>query len=110
GRQRDFSLSRFEKSLASIARNGDRAEVLQQLLAAWTGIPFEETEAAERWAEIERLIPALRAKLGSPLGLQTVLLLHLHSRKGLMKEPRLVSEADLAVLRVNAITDPLTGL
>ena len=27
-----------------------------------------------------------------------------------MKEPRLVSEADLAVLRVNAITDPLTGL
>ena len=60
--------------------------------------------------EIERLIPALRDKLGSPLGLQTVLLHHLHSRKGLMKEPRLVSEADLAVLRVNAITDPLTGL
>ena len=29
---------------------------------------------------------------------------------GLLKEPRLVSEADLAVLRVNAITDPLTGL
>ena len=28
----------------------------------------------------------------------------------MLKEPRLVSEADLAVLRVNAITDPLTGL
>src|SRR5206468_202145 len=33
-----------------------------------------------------------------------------HSLKGVLKEPRLVSEAELAVLRVNAITDPLTGL
>ena len=110
GRQRDFSLPRFSKSLSSIARNGGRGEVLRQLLAEWTGLPFEAPEALERWTEIERLIPALREKLGSPLGLQTVLLHHLHSRKGLMKEPRLVSEADLAVLRVNAITDPLTGL
>ncbi len=110
GRQRDFSLSKFSKSLSSIARNGDRGEVLRQLLAEWTGIPFEAPEALERWTEIERMIPPLREKLGAPLGLQTVLLHHFHSRKGLMKEPRLVSEAALAVLRVNAITDPLTGL
>jgi diguanylate cyclase (GGDEF)-like protein len=110
GRQRDFSLTRFSKSLSSIARNGGRGEVLRQLFAEWTGLPLEAPEALERWTEIERLIPALRDKLGAPLGLQTVLLHHLHSRKGLMKEPRLVSEAALAVLRVNAITDPLTGL
>jgi len=110
GRQRDFSLTKFSKSLSSIARNGGRGEVLRQLFAEWTGLPFEAPEALERWTEIERLIPALRGKLGAPLGLQTVLLHHLHSRKGLMKDPRLVSEADLAVLRVNAITDPLTGL
>jgi diguanylate cyclase (GGDEF)-like protein len=110
GRQRDFSLPRFTKALSSIARNGDRGEVLRQLLAEWTGIPFEAAEALERWNEIERLIATLRQKLGAPLGLQTVLLHHLHSKKGLLKEPRLVSEADLAVLRVNAITDPLTGL
>ncbi len=110
GRQRDFSITRFSKALSSIARNGDRGEVLRQLFAEWTGIPFEASEALERWQEIERLIPTLREKVGAPLGLQTVLLHHLHSRKGLMKEPRLVSEADLAVLRVNAITDPLTGL
>jgi diguanylate cyclase (GGDEF)-like protein len=110
GRQRDFSLPRFTKALSSIARNGDRGEVLRQLLAEWTGIPFEAADALERWSEIERLLPSLRQKLGAPLGLQTVLLHHLHSRKGLLKEPRLVSEADLAVLRVNAITDPLTGL
>ncbi len=57
-----------------------------------------------------QLIPKLRASVGAPLGLQTVLLHHFHSQEGLLKEPRLVSESDLAVLRVNAITDPLTGL
>jgi diguanylate cyclase (GGDEF)-like protein len=110
GRQRDFSLPKFQKSLSAIARNGERADVLSQLLADWTGLPFEPEEAEERWSEIERLLPALRLKIGSPLGLQTVLLHHLHTQKGLLKEPRLVSESDLAVLRVNAITDPLTGL
>lgn len=110
GRQRDFSLSKFHKALSAIARNGDRAEVLRQLLTDWTGIPFEADEAGQQWDEIERLLPQLRQQLGAPLGLQTVLLHHLHSQKGLMKEPRLVSEAELAVLRVNAITDPLTGL
>jgi diguanylate cyclase (GGDEF)-like protein len=110
GRQRDFSLPRFAKALSAIARNGDRGDVLRQLLVEWTGLPFEAADALERWSEIERMLPALRQKLGPPLGLQTVLLHHLHSKKGLLKEPRLVSEADLAVLRVNAITDPLTGL
>jgi diguanylate cyclase (GGDEF)-like protein len=110
GRQRDFSLPRFRKSLQAIAHNGDRGAVLSQLLADWTGIPFEAEEALERWEDIERLASGLRQKLGGPLGLQTVLLHHLHSQKGMLKDPRLVSEADLAVLRVNAITDPLTGL
>ena len=84
--------------------------MLRQLLTDWTGIPFDAEEALQRWSEIERLVAGLRGKLGAPLGLQTVLLHHLHSQKGMLKEPRLVSEADLAVLRVNAITDPLTGL
>jgi diguanylate cyclase (GGDEF)-like protein len=110
GRQRDFSLPRFRRSLEAIAHNGDRGEVLRQLLTDWTGIPFDAEEALERWGEIETILPTLREKLGPPLGLQTVLLHHLHSRTGLLKEPRLVSDADLAVLRVNAITDPLTGL
>jgi diguanylate cyclase (GGDEF)-like protein len=110
GRRRDFSLPAFRRTLDSLVTNGDRGELLRQLLADWTGLPFEADEAQERWVEIERLLPELREKLGAPLGLQTVLLHHLHSRKGLIKEPRLVSEEHLAVLRVNAITDPLTGL
>ena len=47
GRQRDFSLSRFEKALAAVA-NGDRAEILRQLLTDWTGLPFETEDAAQR--------------------------------------------------------------
>ena len=105
-----FRCPGFRSCWPSLALNGERADVLRQLLTDWTGIPFEADDAADHWDAIERMLPALREKLGSPLGLQTVLLHHLHSQKGLLKEPRLVSESDLAVLRVNAITDPLTGL
>ena len=65
GRQRDFSLPRFRKSLAEIVHNGERGDILRQLLTDWTGIPFEAEEASQRWEEIERLIPPLREKLGS---------------------------------------------
>ncbi len=81
GRQRDFSLARFEKALSAVA-NGDRADILRQLLTDWTGLPFETEDAAQRWGEIEELLPKLRERLGAPLGLQTVLLHHFHSREG----------------------------
>ncbi len=110
GRQRDFSLPRFQKAFEAAARGEDRDELLRHLLTDWTGLPFTAEEAAESWREIERLYPEMRERLGSPLGLQTVLLHHFHSRVGALDEPRVVSERDLSVLRVNAMTDPLTGL
>jgi len=110
GRQRDFSLVRFRKALTLLARHEDRNEILRQLLTEWTGLPHSAREAEERWKEIERTVDALRKSLGAPVGLQTALLHVFHSRKGLLKEPRVLSERDLSVLRVNAITDPLTGL
>ena len=110
GRQRDFSLQRFQSRLASLEQRAERGEILRRLLTEWTGLPFDPPEAGRRWAEIERRFSEVRRKLGAPLSLQTVLLHHLHSEAGLWKEPRLLSERDLAVLRVNAITDPLTGL
>ena len=109
GRQRDFSLVRFRKELALAARDGERREILRQLLTDWTGLPHGR-EAEERWREIEKTFEAFKGAVGGPVSLQTVLLHHYHTRKGLLKEPRLLSERDLAVLRVNAITDPLTGL
>jgi diguanylate cyclase (GGDEF)-like protein len=44
------------------------------------------------------------------VSLQTAVLHYFHSVEGLLREPRFVTERDLSVLRVNAITDPLTGL
>jgi len=110
GRQRDFSHARFKKQLASLARPEERAEVLRELLTEWTGLPHSAREAAERWTEIEGLTADLRISLGAPVSLQTVLLHYFHSVTGLLKEPRILSGRDLSVLRVNAITDPLTGL
>ncbi len=110
GRQRDFSHARFRKELASLVRPEERPDVLRELLTEWTGLPHSAREAAERWTEIEGLTAELRVSLGAPVSLQTVLLHYFHSVKALLKEPRILSSSDLSVLRVNAITDPLTGL
>lgn len=110
GRQRDFSLPRFRRALETAARTEDRGELLRHVLTEWTGLPFGAEDAAGTWATIEEAFLDLRERMGAPLGLQTVLLHHFHTRAGLLEEPRVVSERDLAVLRVNAMTDPLTGL
>jgi diguanylate cyclase (GGDEF)-like protein len=110
GRQRDFPVARFRKSLNQLARHENKQEILRQLLIDWTGLPHSAREALERWEEVESILETLREALGSPVSLQTALLHNFHSRRGLLKEPRLLSDKDLAVQRVNAITDPLTGL
>ena len=110
GRLRDFSMTRFRKALNQLTPHEERPEILRQLLADWTGLAHSAAEALDRWNEVERVVNDLRKTLGPPVSLQTALLHHFHSRKGLLKEPRLVSDKALTVLRVNAITDPLTGL
>ncbi len=110
GRQRDFSPARFHKTLDSLARPEEKPEVLRRLLTEWTGLPHGTREAEERWEEVERTAAKLREALGPPVSLQTAILHYFHSIAGLLKEPRVVSEKHLSVLRVNAITDPLTGL
>ncbi len=110
GRARNFNLEYFRKSLSEVCRSEDSGEVFRQLLTEWTGLPTGVEEARESWGQIERLFLTLREKLGPPLGLQTVLLHHLHSQTGLLKQPHLVSGRELTLLRFSAITDPLTGL
>ncbi len=110
GRLRNFNLERFKSTLAEASHAEEAGEVLRQLLTEWTGLPIGAGEARQAWGEIERLFSALREKLGPPLGLQTVLLHYLHSQTGLLKQPHLVFGRELSLLRLNAITDPLTGL
>jgi diguanylate cyclase (GGDEF)-like protein len=110
GRERDFPVDRFRKLLAQAAPADRRAELLRHLIAEWTGLRLHPDQAAGVWGEVEQLMTVWRSRLGAPVGLPAILLHYLHGVAGLLEEPRIVSERELSVLRVNAITDPLTGL
>jgi len=110
GRARDFHSGRFRAALAAAAASTSRPVLLRRLLAEWTGITVEDDQAEGIWQQVERVHAQLRRTLGPPVSLQTALLHELHSKRGLLHEPRVVSERDLLTLRGNAITDPLTGL
>jgi len=111
GRARDFSASRFRRDLQAAAREGiSRTDILSRLIADWTGVTIAEGEVGALWDEVERLHDVLSRALPGPVSLQTALLHEFHSRRGLLQEPRLLSDRDLVTLRGDAITDPLTGL
>ena len=111
GRARDFSAARFRRDLESAVRGGiSRANILARLIADWTGVTIAESEVGALWDEVERLHGTLGRALPGPVSLQTALLHEFHSRRGLLQEPRLLSDRDLVTLRGDAITDPLTGL
>jgi diguanylate cyclase (GGDEF)-like protein len=109
GRQRDFSASRFAKELRALQPE-EKEEVLARLLTEWTGLPLATRKLDGWWEAVEALAAKLRKTLGAPVSLQTAILHYFHSVAGVLQEPRIVAEKDLSVLRVNAITDPLTGL
>ncbi|HZI67837.1 MAG TPA: GGDEF domain-containing protein [Thermoanaerobaculia bacterium] len=109
GRQRDFSPSRFEKAFSALQPE-EKEEVLARLLTEWTGLPVATRKYEAWWDEVGAVAAKLRRSLGAPVSLQTAILHYFHSVAGLLPEPRIVAEKDLSVLRVNAITDPLTGL
>ena len=109
GRQRDFPAARFAKDLAALQPE-EKDEVLARLLTEWTGLPLATRKVDRWWEEVEAIASRLRTTLGAPVSLQTAILHYFHSVAGVLQEPRIVAEKDLSVLRVNAITDPLTGL
>ncbi len=110
GRVRNFSPERFRRELAAAPGGGERDELLRLLIVEWTGVDVGVDQAQDVWASVERTFLSLRAALETPTSLQTAILHEFHSVRGLLKEPRLLSGHEMATLRVNAITDPLTGL
>ena len=109
GRARVFPKERFERELAAACDGIAKAEMLRLLLIEWTGVAVLPGEVPRTWARVETTLRRLAGD-GNGLSLQTALLHEFHTRLGLLKEPRLVSDHEIAALRVNAITDPLTGL
>jgi diguanylate cyclase (GGDEF)-like protein len=110
GRAPSFSPERFDRELARPKDGPPRDELLRLLFAEWTGIDLPLEDVPGAWASTLRVAADLARSLGSPVSLQTALLHEFHTRRGLLKEPRILSDREISALRVNAITDPLTGL
>ena len=111
GRARDFSAASFRLDLGAAVQAGlSRADLLCRLIAEWTGVTVSAGEVGPLWDEVERVHEALSRALPGPVSLQTALLHEFHAKRGLLEEPRLLSDRDLVTLRSDAITDPLTGL
>jgi diguanylate cyclase (GGDEF)-like protein len=109
GRARNFDLELFEDTLRQ-SGPGRRPDLLCRLLSDWIGRSFDPRRVERTWAPVPELFAKMRERLGAPLSLQTVLLHHFHTLKGLFPEPLLLAARDVDRLRVSAITDPLTGL
>ena len=103
GRTRVFSEDRFARALAAACEGISKTEMLRLLFVEWTGVTVPAEEVPRLWARVESTVRRLGLASGKGLSLQTALL-------GFVKEPRIVSDHEIAALRVNAITDPLTGL
>ncbi len=110
GRARTFSPERFQRELENVPEGAERDETLRLLLLEWTGADVGVEKAQDVWSSVGRTFRALRAGLEAPASLQTALLHEFHTVRGLLKEPRILSDSEISTLRVNAITDPLTGL
>lgn len=110
GRARGFSRERFERELVAASEGVTRAELLRLLLVEWTGVTVPLNEVSRLWARVESAWGKMDGVLGAPVSLLTALLHEFHSRLGKLKEPRILSDDEISALRVNAITDPLTGL
>ncbi len=109
GRARVFPADRFSRELEAACEGITKTEMLRLLLVEWTGVTVPAEDVSRVWARVEATFRRLSAA-GKVLSLQTALLHEFHTRLGLLKEPRIVSDHEIAALRVNAITDPLTGL
>ena len=110
GRERHFSLPTFEQAFRTTTDGPAAGGLLRELLLEWAGVGVDDGQALELWEAITGTLGGLEEALGGPVSLQTALVHELHTRRGLLREPRVVSGRELSALRVNAITDPLTGL
>lgn len=110
GRARVFPRERFDHDLAASCDGMSKTEMLRLLLVEWTGVALPPADVPRVWARVEATLRRLSVAAAPGVSLQTALLHEFHTRLGLLKAPRLVSDNEISALRVNAITDPLTGL
>jgi diguanylate cyclase (GGDEF)-like protein len=86
-----------------------RGQFLQRYFHAITNLELRESQCLELWDEVLTRRHELSDTLGRPISLKTVLLDVLFS-SGLVRVPVILEYDELKKIRLNAVTDPLTGL
>ena len=86
-----------------------RGQFLQRYFHAITNLELRESQGLELWDEVLRRRRELSDTLGRPISLKTVLL-DVLSSSGLVRVPVILEYDELKKIRLNAVTDPLTGL
>jgi len=86
-----------------------RAHFLQRYFFATTHLDLRESQCVELWDEMLTRRRELAEALGRPVSLKTVLM-DVLSSAGLLRVPVVLEYDELKKIRLNAVTDPLTGL
>ena len=86
-----------------------RGQFLQRYFHAITNLELRESQCLELWDEVLTRRRELSDTLGRPISLKTVLM-DVLSSSGLVRVPVILEYDELKKIRLNAVTDPLTGL
>jgi diguanylate cyclase (GGDEF)-like protein len=86
-----------------------RSQFLQRYLRAITHLELRETQAVRIWDEMLARRSELTDQAGHPVSLKTALM-DVLATEGLLRVPIIIEYDELKKLRLNAVTDPLTGL
>jgi diguanylate cyclase (GGDEF)-like protein len=86
-----------------------RGQFLQRYFHATTHLDLRESQSLQLWDEVLTRRRGLSDALGRPVSLKTVLM-DVLSSSGLVRVPVILEYDELKKIRLNAVTDPLTGL
>jgi diguanylate cyclase (GGDEF)-like protein len=86
-----------------------RSQFLQRYFRTITHLDLRESQSLQLWEEMLTRRRELSERMGRPVSLKTVLM-DVLSSAGMIRVPVVLEYDELRKLKVNAVTDPLTGL
>jgi diguanylate cyclase (GGDEF)-like protein len=89
--------------------NSARGQFLQRYFHVTTQLELRENQSLQLWEEVLTRRRELSDALGRPISLKTVFM-DVLSSSGLVRVPVILEYDELKKIRLNAVTDPLTGL
>jgi diguanylate cyclase (GGDEF)-like protein len=89
--------------------SSSRGQFLQRFFQATTHLDLPENQALQLWEDMLIRRRELAVAFGSSLSLRTVLM-DVLSSAGLLRVPVILEYEELKRIKLNAVTDPLTGL